>query len=153
MIVRNVMTPRPETIGPGETLQEAARRMRDLGVGLLVVREQEELLGVLTDRDIVVRGVALGRDPSATRVRSAMTPQLITCRADDDLEEAVARMEAGAVRRAVVLDEEQRPVGLLSVDDVALGSPALAGEVIEHLRAPERPVKRGSYSWWEEAGG
>ncbi len=151
MLVRNMMTPRAETIGPGETLQAAASRMRELGVGSLVVREEEELLGILTDRDIVVRCVAQGCDPAQTEVRAAMTPQIIACHDGDGIEEAVARMEEAAVRRVVVLDEAQHLVGMLSVDDVALRSPMLAGEIVEHVLAPERPVRRGSYTWWEEA--
>ena len=150
MLVRNVMTPRAETIGPGETVQAAAIRMRELGVGALVVREGEELLGILTDRDIVVRCIALGGSPAVAEVRSAMTPQIIDCHASDDLHGAVTRMVKGAVRRAVVLDEEERLVGVLSVDDVALRSPAMAGEILEHVRDPERPVPTAPFSWWEE---
>jgi CBS domain-containing protein len=151
MLVRNVMTPRAETIGPGETLESAASRMREVGVGALVVREEEELLGIITDRDIVVRSTAQGRNPAQADVRSAMTPQVISCREDEELEGAVRRMEEGAVRRVVVLNEEQQLVGLLSVDDIALRSPALAGEIIEHVLAPERPIQRGTWGWWEDA--
>ncbi len=149
MLVGEVMTPRAEVIGPGETLGAAARKMRDLGVGALVVREGERVVGIITDRDIVVRGVALGRDPAAMDVRSAMTPQVIGCAEGEELEGAVTRMERGAVRRLVVVDPEEGPVGMLSVDDVALRSPALAGEIIEHVRAPERPIQRGPWPWWE----
>ena len=151
MLVRSVMTPRAETIGPDETLEHAASRMRELGLGALVVSDGEEPLGILTDRDIVVRSTAHGRNPAIADVRSAMTPQLISCRVDDDLETAVRRMEEGAVRRVVVLDEGSHVVGMLSVDDVALRSAPLAGEILEHVRAPERPVQRGTWSWWEEA--
>lgn len=151
MLVRNVMTPRAETIGPGETLESAASRMREVGIGALVVCEEEELLGILTDRDIVVRSTAQGRNPAQADVRSAMTPQIIACREDEELEGAVRRMEEGAVRRVVVLNEEQQLVGMLSVDDVALRSPALAGEIIEHVLAPERPIQRGTWGWWEDA--
>ncbi len=150
MLVRDVMTDRAETIGPDETLQAAASRMRDLGVGALVVGEEDRVIGILTDRDIVVRGVAEGRGPAEAHVRSAMTPQVIDCCEDEELEGAVTRMERGAVRRVVVLDAARRLVGMLSVDDVALHSPALAGEIIEHVRAPERPIRRGPWTWWEE---
>ncbi|HSN13993.1 MAG TPA: CBS domain-containing protein [Anaeromyxobacteraceae bacterium] len=151
MLVRTIMTPRAEVIGPDETLEVAATRMREAGIGALVVCEGEELLGILTDRDIVVRSTAQGRNPAEADVRSAMTPQLISCHADEDLEGAIRRMEEGAVRRVVVVDEASRVVGMLSVDDIALRSPSLAGEVIEHMLAPERPVHRGTWPWWEEA--
>ena len=153
MLVRDVMTPRAETIGPDETLQTAAARMRELDVGALVVREGDRAVGIITDRDIVVRGVAQGRSAAETTVRSAMTPQVIDCREDDELESAAMRMERGAVRRMAVLDAERRLVGMLSVDDVALRRPELAGEIIEHVRAPERPVQsaqHGPWPWWEE---
>lgn len=150
MLVRDVMTSRAEAIGSGETIQAAASKMRELGVGALLVREGERVVGIVTDRDIVVRSVAQGRSPLEADVRSVMTPQVIDCSEDDELEAAVRRMESGAVRRVVVLDEEKRPVGLLSVDDVALRSPELAGEIIEHVRAPERPIQRGPWPWWEE---
>jgi CBS domain-containing protein len=149
MLVREAMTHRAETIGPEETLEVAARRMRDTGVGALAVCEEGRAIGILTDRDIVVRGIAAGRNPAAATVRSAMTAQLIECREDEDLAVAAARMEAGAVRRLVVVDAAERVLGMLSVDDVALHSSSLAGEIIEQVRAPERSVHRGQWPWWE----
>jgi CBS domain-containing protein len=150
MLVASAMTHRAETIAPGEPLAAAARRMRDVGVGALAVCEDERVVGLLTDRDIVVRAVAAGRDLATTDVRSAMTSQIVTCRVDEDLVDAAAAMEGAGVRRLVVLDAADRLAGLLSVDDVALKSPTLAGEIIEHARAPERPVLRGPWPWWEE---
>ena len=150
MLVRDVMTCRAESIRPSESLQAAARRMKDLGVGALVVSDDERVLGIVTDRDIVVRSTAEGASPAEADVRSAMTPQAIECREDDELEGAAMRMERGAVRRLVVLDASGRLVGMLSVDDIALRSPELAGEIVEHVRAPERPAaRRGPWPWWE----
>jgi CBS domain-containing protein len=149
MLVRDAMTHRAETIGPNETLQAAARAMKQLGVGALVVYDEGNVIGILTDRDIVVRSVAEGRNPAEADVRSAMTPQVIDCCDADELEGAATRMSEGAVRRLVVLDGSKRLVGMLSVDDVALHSPTLAGEIVEHVRAPERPIVRGPWPWWE----
>ncbi|BDG02307.1 CBS domain-containing protein [Anaeromyxobacter oryzae] len=147
------MTWRAETIGPDETLQAAARRMRQLDVGALVVCDGDQVVGVLTDRDIVVRSIAEAVDPAEADVRSAMTSQVLECSEDDDLEAAATRMAAGAVRRLVVLDVSKRPVGVLSVDDVALHSPSLAGEIVEHARAPERQSHHhGPWPWWETPG-
>jgi CBS domain-containing protein len=150
MLVKDAMTRRVELLGPDETLVAAARRMRDVGVGALPVCLEGRVLGFITDRDIVVRAVAAGCDPATTTVRSAMTAQVVECGAEEDLADAAARMERGAVRRAVVLDAERQLAGMLSVDDIALLSPALAGEIIEHACAPERPVYRGGWPWWEE---
>jgi CBS domain-containing protein len=143
------MTRRAETIGPNETLHAAARAMKQLDVGALVVCDEGGVIGILTDRDIVVRSVAEGRNPAEANVQSAMTPQVIDCCDADELEGAATRMVQGAVRRLVVLDGSRRLVGMLSVDDVALHSPTLAGEIVEHVRAPERPIVRGPWPWWE----
>jgi CBS domain-containing protein len=140
MLVKEAMTHRAETIGPEETLQSAARKMRELGIGALAVCERERLVGFLTDRDIVVRATAEGLDPAATLVRSAMTPQVISCLEGDDIEQAAEVMERRAVRRLMVLGPGKRLTGMLSVDDLAMVSGALATEVIEHNMAPERPL-------------
>jgi CBS domain-containing protein len=149
MLVSDVMTRRAETIGPDDTLHEAARRMREVGVGALVVCEQNRPVGLLTDRDIVVRSVAEGRPPAAADVRSCMTTQVVTCSDGADLAAAAALMGERAVRRLVVLDAAERLVGLLSVDDIALQSPQLAGEVVARTVAPERPARAPPWRWWE----
>jgi CBS domain-containing protein len=153
MLVRDAMTFGAGTIRMGETIAAAARRMRDEGIGALVVcADDGHVAGMLTDRDIAVRAVAEGLDPAHTEVRTAMTAQVVECEDVEELESAVARMERGAVRRVVVVDAAHRLVGMLSVDDVALRSPALAGEILEHVQAPERPLMRGPWPWWEEEG-
>jgi CBS domain-containing protein len=143
MLVKESMTRRAETIGPEEMLQAAARKMRELGIGALPVCEGDRLIGMLTDRDIAVRSTAEGRDPVLATVRSAMTPQVIWCSEDDDLQEAAELMERKAVRRLMVLGPGKRLVGMLSVDDLALVSAALATEVIEHSVVPERSIPGG----------
>lgn len=140
MLVKEAMTRRAETIGPEETLQAAARRMRELGIGVLPVCERDRLVGMLTDRDIVVRSTAEGSDPVRAPVRTAMTPQVIWCSEDDDIQRAAELMERKAVRRLMVLGPGRRLVGMLSVDDLALVSGALATEVIERSVVPERSI-------------
>jgi CBS domain containing-hemolysin-like protein len=88
---------------------------------------------MLTDRDIVVRSAAEGGSPAEADVRSAMTSQVIACCEDDEIEGAATQVERGAVRRLVVLDASKKLVGMLSVDDIALRSPTLAGEILEHV--------------------
>ncbi len=149
MLVREIMTSRAECIRPDETLQAAARRMREVGVGALVVCDDDQVLGIVTDRDIVVRSTAEGISPADADVRSAMTPQVIECCEDDELETAATRLSQGAVRRLVVFDASKKLVGMLSLDDIALRSPVLAGEIVEHVREPERPIRRGEWPWWE----
>ena len=150
MLVKDAMSRRPEVIEPAETLAAAARKMRAAGIGALPVCEGGRLVGMITDRDIVVRAVAAGEDPRSGTVRGAMTPQVVSCTEDEELDAAAMLMDEHAVRRMAVLDAAGHLIGVLSVDDLALFSRALAGEVIEHSRDPGRPVERGGYSWWEE---
>lgn len=142
MLVRDAMTPRAETIGPEETLQAAAVKMRALNVGALPVKDDDHLVGMLTDRDLAIRGVAAGRDPAHTPVREAMTPQVVWCFEDQDTLEAARIMEDKAIRRVMVLDRQERLVGLLSVDDLAAGArqERLAGEVLDSAVAMRAPA-------------
>jgi CBS domain-containing protein len=140
MRVRDVMTRNAATIGADETLVAAARTMKELGVGALPVLEEGTLTGIVTDRDLAVRATASGFDPRRTRVREAMTPQVVACTEDDDLAEAAHAMEACAVRRLVVLDREGRLCGMLSVEDIADASTVLAAEVLRHARDPALPA-------------
>jgi CBS domain-containing protein len=135
------MTPHAETIGPEFTLQEAALKMRSLNVGALPVVDGERLMGMITDRDIAVRGAAIGKDPVHTQVREVMTHQAVYCYDDQDTIEAAHIMEAMAVRRLMVLDRADKLVGMLTVDDLATMAhqERLAGEVIDASVTP-RPV-------------
>lgn len=137
MRVKDAMTRTLKWIGPDALIEDAARTMRDTGIGALPVCEDDRLVGMLTDRDIVVRYVAEGK--TSARVREAMTAQLSWCGEDDELEVAARRMEALAIRRLVVLDRRHRAVGLLSLDDLAMqpDGERLAGRVLEHVVAPE----------------
>lgn len=153
MLVQDAMTRRAETVGPDETLQAAARRMREVGVGALVVCEGDRPIGLITDRDIVVRSAAEGRDPALDRVRSAMTPQVVSCSEDDELLSAATLMQDRAIRRLAVLDAARRLVGMLSVDDLAPFSRTMAGEILQRSRSPDTPAPRGPWLWWDgEAG-
>ena len=142
MLVRDAMTPHAETIGPEETLQAAAAKMKALNVGALPVKDDDHLVGMLTDRDLAVRAVAAGRDPIRARVREAMTPQVVWCFEDQDTIEAARVMEDKAIRRVMVLDRQERLVGLLSVDDLAAAArqERLAGEVLDSAVAPRPPA-------------
>lgn len=136
MLVREIMTRNAATVDGEETLQAAARKMKELGVGALPVLQEGELAGMVTDRDITVRCAASGADPRSTLVRDAMTSQVIACAEDDDVEDAARAMEESAVRRIMVLDDEGDLSGILSVEDLAEASVALAAEVLRHARDP-----------------
>jgi len=107
-----------EIIRPDATLQEAAAAMRRHLIGMLPVYDGSRLVGVVTDRDITVRATAEGRQPHA-RVEEVMTPSVTTCYEDQLVIDAALLMQGSQVRRLVVLDRDERPVGVLSLSDLA----------------------------------
>jgi nucleotide-binding universal stress UspA family protein len=113
--------------------------MRALDIGVLPVQSGDELVGVITDRDLTVRGISQGLDPSMAPVREVMTPGVVSCFDDESLEEAASKMAIYRVRRLVVLDRAMCLAGLVSLDDVAAGTdnPALAGQTL--VRTSSRP--------------
>jgi CBS domain-containing protein len=138
MQVRKIMTEDVRCIPPETTLQEAARQMRDLDVGPLPVCDQDRLTGVLTDRDITVRAVAEGLDPTATPVRDVMTTEVAYCFDDDDVEDCARLMKEKQIRRVLVLDRSKRLVGIVSLGDLALEGrdEELSAETLEAVSQP-----------------
>jgi CBS domain-containing protein len=139
MQTREIMTHGVECTRPNATLQEAARKMRDLDVGPLpVCGDNDRLVGMLTDRDITVRAVAEGQDPRTALVRDVMTPNIIYCFEDQDVAEAGRLMKENQVRRLPVLNRDKRVVGIVSLGDLAVdtGDEQLAGNVLEAVSEP-----------------
>lgn len=132
MKVETVMTTDVTWVDAQTTVADAAARMREDNVGFLPVLVDSEILGVLSDRDIVVRVVPEGVDPATTKVRDLVTTQPITCQPDDGVEDAARLMEQKQVRRLVVLDENHHLVGVFSLADLAERAhrPELAGQVL-----------------------
>ena len=104
-----------ETVQSDDTLQRAAEKMRDLDVGSLPVCDGGELVGMITDRDITTRAVAIGRDPVRAMVREVMTPGVLCCSESDEVEEATLIMQKNQVRRILVLNEANELVGITSL--------------------------------------
>jgi CBS domain-containing protein len=141
MRVRDIMTRNPECVSPEDMLQEAARRMRDLDVGPLPICENDRLAGMITDRDIVVRAVAEGKDPRCTKVREAMTEEVVYCFDDQDAQEAARTMQDRQIRRLLVLNRDKRLVGIVSLGDLAneSGDTVKSGEVLQEVSVPSAP--------------
>lgn len=139
--VREVMTDRPRGISLETPLSQAAELMESEDVGSLPVLEGEQLAGMVTDRDIVIRAVAKGKDPRGMPVREIATKDVIAVRPDDDLSEALKLMASHQVRRLPVVDDDNRLVGVLAQADVALQAKEKeVGELVEEIsRAPEGP--------------
>jgi len=141
MRVSEVMTRDVECTHPDATLQEAAAKMRALEVGPLPVCENNRIVGMVTDRDITVRAVAEGESPTATCVRYAMTPEVVFCFEDQEVEDAARLMEAQQIRRLVVLNRAHELVGIVSLGDLAVetGDEHLAAATLEGISAKAVP--------------
>lgn len=135
--VRDVMTDRPRCVSPETPVREAARLMEMEDVGSLPVLEGERLAGVVTDRDIVIRAVAKGKDPIGMPVRDVASREVVTVNADEDLSEALKLMATHQVRRLPVVDDDERLVGVLAQADVAReAKEKTVGEVVEDISRP-----------------
>jgi len=118
MKVSEVMTRDVQTVRPDEPVQQAASFMLSADAGSIPVTDGERLIGMITDRDIAVRGVAKGYGPD-TPVRELMTDDIISARADDDIDEVASKMSRAQVRRLPVIDENERLCGIVSLGDLA----------------------------------
>ncbi len=139
MRIKEVMTPSIEFIRSSDEVIQAAKKMKDLNVGVMPVFEGERLVGMLTDRDIVIRSVAEGHDPNKTKVDQIMTKDVVSCREDDDVTEALQLMENRQIRRLIVRNEENKVIGILSLGDLAVHmSSSLVGEILREVSEPAR---------------
>lgn len=106
-------------VAPDVTLSEIAEIMRDEDIGAVAVGENDRLIGILTDRDIVCRGVAEGWDVSSMTAREVMTDGLQWCWETDDMKDVLQRMESEQLRRMPVMNSDKRLVGILSMGDIS----------------------------------
>lgn len=128
--VRDVMTPDPVTVDITASAVEAARLMRERDVGAVIVLEDGQVGGIVTDRDITVRAVAEGTDPSNVPLRDICTPSPTTIGPDTTVDEALEIMQAEAIRRLPVVENDQ-PVGIVSLGD--LSHDEEAGEALAEI--------------------
>jgi CBS domain-containing protein len=123
-------------IDPGASLVDVARRMRDDDVGALPVGENDRLIGMVTDRDVVVRGLSGTADPLQLTAKDVMTKPIVWCLADEDVEDAVRIMERKRIRRLPVIDEHRRMVGMLGLADIAARTgPTICSETLRAVAA------------------
>ena len=161
MKVREIMTQLVHTVRAEATLEQASRILRDgdIGcapvmeealveethlkrdvlekIGFTPVVEEEVVVGVLTDRDIVVNGIASGMDPKTTPVSEIMNHDFTCCHEDDDISQAAAAMQEKKVRRLFVLDRDEHVMGVLSLCDIAAVDPLVSGEVLQAIGTGE----------------
>lgn len=143
MKISEIMTSNFEMIDSTSSLTDAAREMKSLDVGVLPVREGTRLIGIITDRDIVIRALAPGRDPGSTQVKDIISSEVVYCYEDDSVEDAARLMEEHQIRRLVVCDQDRTPVGIVSLGDLAVktGKEGLYGEALERISEPVAPAR------------
>jgi len=136
MKVKDVMHRGVAWVEPNTSIRDVARMMRDNDIGSVPVGENDHLVGIVTDRDIICRGIADGADFSVLRARDVMSKPIIYCRADDELEQAIRIMEKNKIRRLPVIDKDKRLAGMLALGDISqIGGEDLAGEVMRSVSA------------------
>jgi len=143
MKISEIMTSRFEMIDSTKSLIDAAREMKSLDVGALPVQEGTRLIGIITDRDIVIRALAQGRDPGSTQVKDIISSEVVYCYEDDSVEDAAALMEDHQIRRLIVCDHDRTPVGIVSLGDLAVKTrkDELSGETLERISEPAAPAR------------
>lgn len=141
MKVKEIMTYNAETVSSEANLIQAAQKMKDLEVGALPVWQEDELVGMITDRDITIRATAEGKFPSQTFVSEVMSPEVFYCLEDDDIADAARIMEEKSVHRLLVFSSDYEPIGFISLSDLAVKShnEHLTCEVLERISEPACP--------------
>lgn len=138
MQISDVMTDTVSYVPPTATIKEAARIMRDDDIGILPIAENDRLIGMVTDRDIVVRGMADGKDPDAMHVRDVMSDHVLYCYLDQSAEAVAANMAENQIRRLPVLNRDKRLIGIVSLGDLSAHHVREAGHALEEISEPDR---------------
>ena len=144
-LCRDVMTRQPACCHPTDSLVSVAELMKAQDVGALPVVEGsgQQLVGMITDRDIVVKGLARRQSADQTTVRDVMSTDVVTCREDDDVEEAVSRMSSRKIRRIPVVDRNGTLQGIIAQADIAtrVHRDKTTGELVEAISEPRMPSR------------
>jgi CBS domain-containing protein len=141
MRAKDLMTSNVECIPPGMFVKEAARRMRILDTGFLPVCENDRLIGAITDRDIVIRGVSEGKDLENCEARDLMTEDVLWCYDDQTADEIAEYMASKEIRRVLILDRNKRLCGVVSIGDLAKrADEQTTGETIREIAEAPRQV-------------
>ena len=147
--VADVMTREPRSMTPQDSLADAAKVMDELNVGVVPVCEGDRLVGMVTDRDIVVRGIARDADPKTCKLSDVMSGHVRTARQDDDVDEVLSEMANSQIRRMPVVDGQDKLVGILSIGDIAAKSPEDEEDVamsLGDISSPAEPDRSGTPS-------
>ena len=136
MKVSEIMTRDVRLLSPDQTIREAASLMADIDVGSLPVGDNDRLVGMITDRDIVIRAVAQGK-PADTKVADVMSKEILYCVDTDEIDDVARNMGKAQVRRLPVVNSEKRLVGIVSLGDLARNDdPATIGRTVTKVSTP-----------------
>jgi CBS domain-containing protein len=136
MKVKQAMHTGAQWVEPDTALTTLARLMREHNIGAIPIGENDRLVGMVTDRDIVCRGLAAGLDLNRATARDVMSKGIFYCKDTEDVAEAARTMEEKKVRRLPVINQDKRLVGILSVGDISrTGERALCGEIVQAVAA------------------
>ena len=141
------MTRDVRTLGPNDSVLDAARCMDELNVGVIPVCEGEKLVGVVTDRDIVVRGVAQKGEVGGMKLADVMSGHVRCARESDDVDRVLGEMAEAQIRRLPVVDDNQRLIGIVSLGDIAAKNPDDDGDValsLGDISSPAEPDRSGN---------
>jgi len=141
MQVKDIMTRDVETARRDTPLTEVAERMRGHDIGMLPVCDGDQLVGMVTDRDITVRATANKLHPELARCQDVMTPNVVFCFEDQEVADAGTMMQDHKIRRLPVVNRQRRLVGIISLGDIALGTgdTKLAGVSVQEVSTPDAP--------------
>src|SRR5262245_39381618 len=133
MKIREIMTTNVECVSPQMGLVEMAQKMKTLDVGFLGICDGDRLIGTVTDRDIVIRGVASGLNAGASTARDVMTPEVHWCTEDDNVKDVAEKMRDKEVRRMLILNSEKRLVGVVSLGDISKVEEKESGKTLKDI--------------------
>ena len=138
--IQDIMTRDVQTISSQETIQRAAQLMDELNVGAIPVLDGDKLVGMITDRDITVRSVAVGQDPRSTKVTDVMSTDVRTCTPGQSVEDVLSQMGDVQIRRVPVVDEQSgKVIGIVSLGDVATSDAADVDLALDEISSPSEP--------------
>ncbi len=142
MKVKDVMTRDIEYVHSGDSIKTAAQKMEELNVGVLPVIASDEVFGIITDRDIVVRSTAKGLDPEKHKVMEALSENIVSCNEDDDITAVANLMEEKQIRRVIVKDKDAKVTGIVSLGDLAVNvEKETSGEILKEVSEPAEPAR------------
>jgi CBS domain-containing protein len=154
--VADVMTRGVRSMSPSDSVARAAQAMDELNVGVIPVCEGEKLVGMVTDRDIIVRGVAQERDIKSTKLADVMSTNVRCAKEDQDVDEVLSQMAETQIRRMPVVDKQDKLVGIVSLGDIAdkdSGDEAPLANSLSGISSPAQPDRSGQSQASGKAGG